>query len=297
MNTIVLNADEALRARILADFDPYRQTAKNPYLDFFAKVPGASISLYTSGKLVIQGAQAMKIAQKYGVAPSKQVAPLTQEVPYIGTDEVGNGSYFGGLAVVASFVSPSDHGFLRQLGVDDSKRLTDHHIRKIAPQLMERIPHQSLLLAPKKYNEVVGENKAYNAVSVKVALHNQAIYLLLDRGYKPEHIVIDAFTSSKNYKQYVTKEKNQVTQPITLEEKAEGKYLAVAVSSIIARYLFLDNLDHLSSEMGILLPSGAGTKSDQVAAQLIKKQGLAVLNQCAKLHFANTQKALRLASS
>jgi ribonuclease HIII len=43
----------------------------------------------------------------------------------IGTDEVGNGSYFGGLAVVASFVRPEDHAFLKSLGVDDSKKMTD----------------------------------------------------------------------------------------------------------------------------------------------------------------------------
>ena len=41
----------------------------------------------------------------------------------------------------------------------------------------------------------------------------------------------------------VKAEKNQVTQAIELEEKAESKYLAVAVSSIIARNLFLQNLE------------------------------------------------------
>ena len=34
-------------------------------------------------------------------------------MPLIGSDEVGNGSYFGGLAVVASFVTPDDHALLK----------------------------------------------------------------------------------------------------------------------------------------------------------------------------------------
>ncbi len=38
------------------------------------------------------------------------------------------------------------------------------------------------------------------------------------------------------------------------------------------------------------LPSGAGSKSDQVAASILKQYGMAGLNQTAKLHFANTQK-------
>ena len=79
----------------------------------------------------------------------------------------------------------------------DSKTLTDQKIRQIAPILKEKIQHQALLLSPSKYNEVIGNR--YNAVSVKVALHNQAIYLLLQKGVHPEKIVIDAFTSAKNY--------------------------------------------------------------------------------------------------
>ncbi|MFC2621946.1 MAG: hypothetical protein ACFN1B_04415, partial [Prevotella denticola] len=46
------------------------------------------------------------------------------------------------------------------------------------------------------------------------------------------------------------------------KEKAEGKYMAVAVSSIIARDLFLENLENLGRELGYQLPSGAGTASD-----------------------------------
>ena len=163
-----------------------------------------------------------------------------QNLPLIGTDEVGNGSYFGGLAVVASFVTPDQHDFLRKLGVGDSKTLTDQKIRQIAPILKEKIQHQALLLSPSKYNEVIGDR--YNAVSVKVALHNQAIYLLLQKGIQPEKIVIDAFTSAKNYDKYLAQEVNRFSNPISLEEKAEGKYLAVAVSSIIARDLFLEIL-------------------------------------------------------
>ena len=210
----------------------------------------------------------------------------------IGTDEVGNGSYFGGLAVVASFVTPNQHDFLRKLGVGDSKTLTDQKIRQISPILKEKIPHQALLLSPSKYNEVIGER--YNAVSVKVALHNQAIFLLLQKGVQPEKIVIDAFTSPKNYNKYLAQETNRFPNKISLEEKAEGKYLAVAVSSVIARDLFLENLENLGRELGYKLPSGAGTASDKVASKILQAYGMKGLNFCAKLHFKNTEKAKAL---
>ena len=264
--------------------------SKNPYIRYFFKLPQASVSVYTSGKVLLQGEAAESYASFFGY----QVAQVTsgQNLPLIGTDEVGNGSYFGGLAVVASFVTPDQHDFLRKLGVGDSKTLTDQKIRQIAPLLKEKIQHQALLLSPSKYNEVIGER--YNAVSVKVALHNQAIFLLLQKGVEPEKIVIDAFTSLQNYEKYLKNEANHFPNPITLEEKAEGKYLAVAVSSIIARDLFLENLENLGKELGYQLPSGAGTASDKVASQILQAYGMKGLNFCAKLHFKNTEKAKKL---
>lgn len=261
--------------------------SKNPYIRYFLRLPQATISIYTSGKVLLQGEGAEKYARFFGYQAVEETSG--QNLPLIGTDEVGNGSYFGGLAVVASFVTPDQHAFLRKLGVWDSKTLTDQKIRQIAPVLKEKIQHQALLLSPSKYNEVIGDR--YNAVSVKVALHNQAIYLLLQKGIQPEKIVIDAFTSAKNYDKYLAQEANRFSNPISLEEKAEGKYLAVAVSSIIARDLFLENLENLGRELGYQLPSGAGTASDKVASQILQAYGMQGLNFCAKLHFKNTEKA------
>ena len=269
----------------------------NPYVTFAAKVKGVTVLVYTSGKVVFQGANAETIAEQFGYQSASQSASDTvsgQNIPLIGSDEVGNGSYFGGLAVVASFVTPDDHALLKKLGVDDSKNLTDSKIRQIAPILENNIKHKALLLSPQKYNQVVGKGKMHNAVSVKVALHNQAIYLLLQDGVKPEKIVIDAFTSRQNYQKYLKNEANQFANPLTLEEKAEGKYLAVAVSSIIARNLFLENLDKLSQEVQYKLPSGAGSQSDKVASQISTAYGMSGLEHTAKLHFANTQKAQAL---
>lgn len=269
----------------------------NHYVTFAAKVKGGTVLVYTSGKVVFQGANAETIAEQFGYQSASQSTSDTvsgQNIPLIGSDEVGNGSYFGGLAVVASFVTPDDHALLKKLGVDDSKNLTDSKIRQIAPILENNIKHKALLLSPQKYNQVVGKGKMHNAVSVKVALHNQAIYLLLQDGVKPEKIVIDAFTSRQNYQKYLKNEANQFANPLTLEEKAEGKYLAVAVSSIIARNLFLENLDKLSQEVQYKLPSGAGSQSNKVASQILAAYGMSGLEHTAKLHFANTQKAQAL---
>ena len=287
MASITLTPSEKEIQAFLEHYQTSLAPSKNPYIRYFLKLPQATVSIYTSGKVLLQGEGAEKYARFFGY----QVVEETrgQNLPLIGTDEVGNGSYFGGLAVVASFVTPDQHDFLRKLGVGDSKTLTDQKIRQIAPILKEKIQHQALLLSPSKYNEIIGDR--YNAVSVKVALHNQAIYLLLQKGIQPEKIVIDAFTSAKNYDKYLAQEANRFSNPISLEEKAEGKYLAVAVSSVIARDLFLENLENLGRELGYQLPSGAGTASDKVASQILQAYGMQGLNFCAKLHFKNTEKA------
>ena len=287
MASITLTPSEKEIQAFLEHYQTSLAPSKNPYIRYFLRLPQATVSIYTSGKVLLQGEGAEKYARFFGYQVVEQTSG--QNLPLIGTDEVGNGSYFGGLAVVASFVTPDQHVFLRKLGVGDSKTLTDQKIRQIAPILKEKIQHQALLLSPSKYNEVIGDR--YNAVSVKVALHNQAIYLLLQKGIQPEKIVIDAFTSAKNYDKYLAQEANRFSNPISLEEKAEGKYLAVAVSSIIARDLFLENLENLGRELGYQLPSGAGTASDKVASQILQAYGMQGLNFCAKLHFKNTEKA------
>ena len=287
MASITLTPSEKEIQAFLEHYQTSLAPSKNPYIRYFLRLPQATVSIYTSGKVLLQGEGAEKYARFFGYQAVEQTSG--QNLPLIGTDEVGNGSYFGGLAVVASFVTPDQHDFLRKLGVGDSKTLTDQKIRQIAPILKEKIQHQALLLSPSKYNEVIGDR--YNAVSVKVALHNQAIYLLLQKGVQPEKIVIDAFTSAKNYDKYLAQEANRFSNPISLEEKAEGKYLAVAVSSVIARDLFLENLENLGRELGYQLPSGAGTASDKVASQILQAYGMQGLNFCAKLHFKNTEKA------
>lgn len=87
---------------------------------------------------MLQGEGAEKYASFFGYQAVEQTSG--QNLPLIGTDEVGNGSYFGGLAVVAAFVTPDQHDFLRKLGVGDSKTLTDQKIRQIAPILKEKNP-------------------------------------------------------------------------------------------------------------------------------------------------------------
>lgn len=116
METITLSPlPEEIQA-FVQHYQNYRMPSKNPYIAYFFKAPGATISIYTSGKVVLQGSKAESFAQALGYQQKIQtVTNAGQDFPLIGTDEVGNGSYFGGLAVVACLVTPDQHARLRSL--------------------------------------------------------------------------------------------------------------------------------------------------------------------------------------
>ena len=53
----------------------------------------------------------------------------------IGSDEVGTGDYFGPIVVTAAYVKKEDIPFLEELGVKDSKKMTDDKILEVVPKL------------------------------------------------------------------------------------------------------------------------------------------------------------------
>lgn len=301
MSNVIIKTTAKQIEKMKQTYSTFLLPKKVPYISFVAKKNGTTITAYTSGKVMFQGTNAEKEAGLWGEAQSaakknSKSTDLPPDLPHLsvlGSDEVGNGSYFGPLTVCAAYVDKTKLDLLKQLGVRDSKEMKDPQIVQLAKILKETIPYQLLVLSPKKYNEI---QPKYNAVRMKVALHNQAIHLLLQKiaPTKPDAILIDQFTPEANFKKYVQSEKNQIQEKLYFVTKGEQYHLAIAAASIISRASFLEELDKASAELGFTLPSGAGTKSDHVAAKILQKGGLPLLENYAKLHFANTEKAKRL---
>ncbi|MDT2759492.1 ribonuclease HIII [Enterococcus xiangfangensis] len=298
MSSAVLKLSKAEIQKLKMYYSDHLLNKKVPYSEFSAKKNGTSITAYTSGKVLFQGNNAEQEAARWGktdTAPKKSNALPKNfaSLAVLGSDEVGNGSYFGPLCVCAAYVNKEQLATLQQLGVKDSKMLTDDQIRKMALTLKELIPYKLLVVDPEKYNEI---QPKYNAVRMKVALHNQAIRLLLEqiKPTKPDAILIDQFTSEANYLKYVKQEPKRVEQKIYFVTKGEQYHLSVAAASIISRASFLEELDKASLELGTKVPSGAGKPSDELAAKLLRQGGIDLLRKYVKLHFANTEKAQKM---
>ena len=305
--TIVFKVSDNVKEKMLKYYKDLRRDKTPPYAVFQAQEADTIITLYESGKVMFQGISADIDANiwidlerklnnriidiKTGKDQKNNDTPkntrLFDQYNTIGSDEVGTGDYFGPIVVVASFVNKDDISFLDELKVTDSKALSDDYIKKIAPQIMQRIPYSAYVLNNEEYNKFHNENLNMN--KIKAILHNKVLLNMVNKNYQYDKIIVDEFTPARNYYGYLTDVKDKVTN-ITFIQKAESKCLSVACSSIIARFIFLKLIHEMSEELGSNVPKGAGLQVDEFAKKIVKEQGFDVLTKYVKLNFKNTQK-------
>ncbi|TWT08963.1 ribonuclease HIII [Planomicrobium sp. CPCC 101079] len=306
MSNVVLKLSEESLLQIIAHYKNQQAAAKAQYIRFTAKLPDAVLTVYNSGKVMFQGAGAEREAAKWGEADeagTKTASTKGDVLPegfagrsVLGSDETGTGDFFGPITVAACFVPSDKIGLAHELGVKDSKLLTDDYMRKIAPDLREAFAHHVLTLKNEKYNEV--QAKGWSQGKIKALLHNQALKLVLRKmaPEKPDAILIDQFAERGVYYNHVKNEKEIIKENVLFSTKAEGLHVSVACASIIARVAFLEEMDRMSQEAGLILPKGAGKLVDEAAAKILLKKGAEYLKSLTKYHFANTKKAEVLAA-
>lgn len=249
----------------------------NQYIDTFIQRDDLTISIYSSNKVVFQGNDAFFYAQSY-IDSKKQRQG--------GSDEVGTGDYFGPVVVCAAIVEESDYPLLEKLGITDSKQMDDSKILKIGDQVINAFKHSLLILDNAKYNEV---HKNNNLNAIKAKMHNQAYINMIKKGYDvPKASYVDEFVKESLYYEYLKDEK-EIYKGLFFETKAESKYPAVAVASVISRYTFLKYMNELEKQYGLELHKGAGDEVNSDGVKFIEKYGKNELKKVAKLHFKNTE--------
>lgn len=286
VKTIIMNKGQMEQLAKKLQHAEKRKTP--PYALYQYKCENCVITAYESGKVVFQGEDADALAELIEPQPIVQKTDF-MGFPQAGSDEVGTGDYFGPVVVCACLIEEKDRAYVSSLGVTDSKAMQDDVIRRIAPDLIKRLKHSILILSNADYNRVHGEN---NMVAIKCKLHNHTYtHLKRKAGALPKNIIIDQFVQEKSYYRYLQGQK-EVIKGIHFETKAENKYLSVAAASVIARYAFLDYFDRMSKKYEFEFPKGAGHIVDAAILRFVKQHGEKELYNVAKLHFANTKKAL-----
>ena len=213
------------------------------------------------------------------------------KISSIGSDEVGTGDFFGPIVVSATYVTREDVDYLLELGVKDSKKMSDSDILEVVPKIIKRIPYHTFVLSNKQYNKVYSSDMNMN--KMKAILHNKVLSeFVSSKKYNYDYIVVDQFENPKSYYNHL-KDASYKVYNITFLTKAEDQCLSVACASLISRYVFLNEMDKLSKNVGVVLPKGASPSVDTVGIDIVKKYGKNKLDEIAKLNFKNTERILK----
>lgn len=293
-----LNLNSVQAEIVIEKYQDFSLAHTNNYTLFRANYKGATLTLYKTFTLLIQGSNALiiykEVCDLLRITPQlpKKEKPENEpqiNLSIIGTDEVGTGDFFGPIVVAATYVDKGKILDVMKLGVKDSREIKDETIHKIANELLKIVDYHIVSLDNLKYNYLVS-TKNYNMNKIKAILHNEVLIKLLKKVDKYDKIIIDAFTTKDKYYEYIRDQK-VIIKDVNLEYYAESKHLAVACASILARSAFLMQLDKLSRKVGFDLPKGAGHKVDLAIAKILKEQTEAVLTMCGKINFKNLEKA------
>ena len=307
--TKTLVVGEKTKEMMVDYFLEFKREKTPPYAIFQADDGDTVVTLYQSGKAVFQGRDADLAADfwietekiNYGNAKvtssddKKEKKEIERKIPLritsIGSDEVGTGDYFGPIVVTASYVTKDNVDFLLELGVKDSKKMSDAEIKKVVPQIIKKIPYHTFVLNNKQYNELYSSDMNMN--KMKAILHNKVLSAFADKNKYPyDHIVVDQFENPKSYYNHLADAKFKVYN-ITFLTKAEDQCLSVACASLISRYIFLQEMDKISQSVSMDLPKGASDLVDSVGSDIVKKYGHDKLKEIAKLNFKNTEKIMK----
>ncbi len=281
-----------------------------PYTFWRAQNNNLTATLYKSGKLLVQGKgiedfisvtlNSIQGLSGDGLLLKAQDGKMLNQVQHdngqvkddilkpkysswIGTDESGKGDYFGPLVVAGVLVDEENIKKLSGFNIQDSKKMKDSLIERVAPQIKANSTFSVVVINPLKYNELYSKFKNLN--NLLAWGHARVIENILEK--KPcQNALSDKFGNESLIKNALMK--NGKTINLEQRTKAESD-LAVAAASILARNEFVQRIKNLSLEHGMDFQKGASPKVREQASAFVKKYGFEALKNIAKLHFKTTK--------
>ena len=246
--TKVLVVGDKTRDMMVDYFEDFKRE-KTPQYALFQAVDGDTVvTLYQSGKVVFQGRDAdlaadfwietekinsgsAKVSSSDDKKEKKEtVRKIPLKISSIGSDEVGTGDFFGPIVVSATYVTREDVDYLLELGVKDSKKMSDSDILEVVPKIIKRIPYHTFVLSNKQYNKVYSSDMNMN--KMKAILHNKVLSeFVSSKKYNYDYIVVDQFENPKSYYNHL-KDASYKVYNITFLTKAEDQCLSVACASL-----------------------------------------------------------------
>ena len=154
--TFTLNLSNNQIEILVSKYNEYNIPYNNNYTLFRAKIKSTTLTIYKTGKVLLQGNDCSSLYKEICLLLSIDFV-LDEQKDFkenkviigksiLGTDEVGTGDYFGGIVVCACYVPNDKILELTKKGIKDSKLLSDDKIISLAKELIDKIDHSVLLL-------------------------------------------------------------------------------------------------------------------------------------------------------
>jgi len=292
-----------LRAKQFSNGTLYLEASSDDLLEQMTGLLGSQVSVNQTKSALnsaagsSEAAQAKLNLQTQTAKPKEKSSGLLNiHGDYIGTDESGKGDYFGPLVIAGVMVTEKTAAILSELGVMDSKKLSEAKIVSLAEQITQVVGHEAVNvveIGPAKYNALYQRFKS-NGKNLNHLLawgHATVIENLLGLHPACRQAIADQFGDER----YILSQLKEKGKAIQLHQtpRAEAN-VGVAAASIMARARFTQKIKQLSSRFKITLPLGASPAVKAAARQLIEQHGKDVLNDVAKLHFKTTEEVCTL---
>ncbi len=294
--------DLKLAPRLKKDLPAQGFTLTDPppqYTLFQAKKSGISCTLYSSGKLMVQGKAMGEFIEFYlepllesfsftypDLKTTKKETKENHDEAHIGIDESGKGDFFGPLCIAGVYADSAGIARLEALGVKDSKDLNDATILKLAKSIRTACDHHIVKINPLKYNELYEQFKNLNTL---LAWGHATVIEHLVAKTNCRNVIVDQFA---NERVVLTALKRKKLDLNLLQRHRAEEDLVVAAASILARETFLLGLELLSKEFSLKLPKGASKTTIEAGRTFVKKYGSQALCNVGKLHFKTTASIL-----
>ncbi len=300
--TYKLNPDQQLTLISTLKYGNYKPILRD-YTIFAAETENCNISLYTSGKCLVQGKGATdfvtfilepEVLKSAGVGYEDLLDPDALN-PHMGIDESGKGDFFGPIVIASAFTDEQLIKEMRKMDVKDSKNITsDKNALSMGRDLRR--------LLGKKFSVVRIGPKAYNRLYMKMRSvntllswgHARAIENLMDVIPDCPQAISDQFGKKEQVEKALMKKGRSIE--LIQRHKAESD-LAVAAASILAREAFLRALKDMEDKFEVPFPKGASAQVKEAAGELIKKYGPEILIKTAKCHFKTATEVLKTAGT
>lgn len=282
----VTKIDLSLADKLKYDLEEFGFSLSTPpYTLFSGKKKGISVSLYQSGKLMVQGKEMQEFMEFYIEPEILKTFTFTHpeeyvdRTPHIGTDEAGKGDFFGSLCIAGVYADEEGILKLLKMGIKDNKKLSDKKTLEYAKWIKENFSHHILRINPPKYNELYGKFRNLNHL---LAWGHAAIIEQMAAKSNCKQVIIDQFASKNLISSAVEKKTKNLC--LNIHPRAEED-VVVAAAAILARASFLNSLDLLGEDIGFSLPKGASAKTKEVGRKLAQKHGPEGLEKVCKKHF------------